>query len=95
LIQNENRIIIVGSIAFNKDFAGAKIRGCILRSDKSLVHILFDTTVNLQTINTITLKDLNNGEDIAFSMEYLHGKYIVIIEITGRGGRTIPKIRMI
>ncbi|MGC1122280.1 MAG: hypothetical protein WBA22_14410 [Candidatus Methanofastidiosia archaeon] len=83
MIQNGNLVTVVGSVISTRDITGIGIRGYILRSDRSLVHILFDSTVNLQAANTITLKDLNNGEDITFSLEYLYGKYIVVMEIRG------------
>jgi hypothetical protein len=83
LIQNENEIRVVGDVTSTIDSAGVRIKVYILRSDRSLVHTLFDSTLNLQTANTMTLKDMNNGEDITFSTEYLYGGYIVLVQING------------
>jgi hypothetical protein len=83
LIQIENQITVVGEIASLKDISGVRIKVFILRFDRSLVHTLLDTTVNLQETNTMLLKDLNNGKDITFSLEYLYGRYIVVMEISG------------
>jgi hypothetical protein len=64
LIQNENEIRVVGDVTSTIDSAGVRIKVYILRSDRSLVHTLFDSTLNLYKANTMTLKDMNNGEDI-------------------------------
>jgi hypothetical protein len=78
LIENENQITVVGSVISNRGITGARIKGYILRSDRSLVYTLLDSIANLQATNTMTLKDLNNGEDITFFSEYLYGKCVVV-----------------
>jgi len=93
LIKNENQIAVVGSVISTRDTTGARIRVYILRFDRSLVHTLLDSTVNLQVASSIMLKDLNNGEDITFSLEYLYGKYVVVLEISG-GNPLLDTVRI-
>ncbi|MBU7026563.1 MAG: hypothetical protein HXS48_06445, partial [Theionarchaea archaeon] len=93
LMKNENQIILVGSVISNRDIVGARIKIYILRFDRSFVHTLLDTTVNLQTTSSMMLKDLNNGEDITFSLECLYGKYIVVMEVSG-GNPLLDTVRI-
>ena len=76
LIQHEDQITVVGEVTPHEDITGARARVYIFRTDRSLVYTLLDTAVDLSAANTVTLKDLNNGEDITFSMEYLYNKMI-------------------
>jgi hypothetical protein len=82
LIQHEDQITVVGEVTPHEDITGARARVYIFRNDGSLVYTLLDTAVDLSATNIVTLKDLNNGEDITFSMKYLYGKYIVVMEIS-------------
>ena len=93
LVQNKNEITVVGETTSNRDIVGARIRVFILRIDRSLLHTLLDSTVNLQVASLIMLKDLNNEEDITFSLEYLYGKYIVVLEISG-GNPLLDTVRI-
>ncbi len=81
LIHKENHIIAAGSIISNRDMNGLRITLDILGDDRRFVYNLLDIPLNLQKENPVTLKDLNNGYDITFSLEYLYGKYIVIMKI--------------
>ena len=80
LIQDENQITILGSVISFKHIIGARIRVYILRYDRSIVHVLLDSVIDLQATDPVTLKDLNNGNDTTFSLDYLYGKYIVKME---------------
>jgi hypothetical protein len=93
LIQNGNQITVLGEVTSTIDTTGVKIEGYIFRPDRSLVYTLLDSTANLQATNTMIIKDLNNGEDITFSMEYLYGKYVVVLEISG-GCPLLETVRM-
>ncbi|KYK37907.1 MAG: hypothetical protein AYK18_18125 [Theionarchaea archaeon DG-70] len=93
LIQKENHITVAGLIIPNRDIDGVRIVLDILRYDRSHVYTLLDGTINLQTDSPVALKDLNDGNDITFSLEYLYGKYIVTMRIS-EGNPPLDTVRL-
>lgn len=83
LIQSENQIAVTGSIISDRDMSGLRVSLDILGGDRRFVYNLLDGPLNLLADNPVTLKGLNNGSDITFSLEYLYGVYIVSMKING------------
>jgi hypothetical protein len=83
LTQNENHIVVTGSIGTEMDANGLKVTLDILGDDGRHMFTLLDVNINLDAHEIRTLKDMNNGEDVEFSLEYLYGTYVVLMRITG------------
>ncbi|MGD2251222.1 MAG: hypothetical protein PVF58_22725 [Candidatus Methanofastidiosia archaeon] len=83
LNQNANQITVVGSIYSTKNIQNVRITIEIFGDDRSFIFNLFDIAYNLPANKSITLREMNNRNDIVFPLEYLYGKYIVIMKISG------------
>jgi hypothetical protein len=83
LIQSENQIIVAGSVISDRNMSGLRLSLNILGDDRRFVYNLLYSPLNLQANNPVTLKGLNNGSDITFSLEYLYGEYIVSMKVSG------------
>ncbi|MBU7046147.1 MAG: hypothetical protein HXS54_06880 [Theionarchaea archaeon] len=83
LIQSENQITVTGSVISDGDISGLRVSLDILGGDRRFVYNLLDGPLNLLADNPVTLKGLNDGSNITFSLEYLYGVYIVSMKING------------
>ena len=60
---------------------GLKVTLDILGDDGRHIFTLLDVNINLYAHERKTLEDMNNGEGIEFSLEYLYGTYMVLMRI--------------